>query len=249
MEIQADKSHKFCAKCGAFRPHADFKRLLTRAQTKARGYVGHHRVEIDSKMCKDCQPKAKPVERLSNKEIRNRVAAGDMHPMIADGIIKDRAESVNQRRAAKTASRWSELQSKEWKKLVYAVSQEVTIVRQQLKYAQNIKDKTRQDYAATYLKALNILRAKLRFAALKPHGAPESIYWMEHMHPDETNKVRDAWEKLPLDTRARMKLPLVLAHRHTSPEDSRPKLYLRLPDYVSPNERLANGIQIKLQQK
>lgn len=239
-------NHKFCSQCGGFKPHAQFKRLLTRAQTKARGYVGNHRVEIDSKLCKDCQPKAKPIERLSKKEIRNRVAAGDMHPMIADGIIREREETVNQRRAAKTASRWAELQHKEWQKLVYAVSAEVTMVRQQLKYAQNIKDTDRQHYAKTYLEVLNTLRAKLRFAALKPQGAPESIYWMEHLHPEEIAKVREAWEKLPLETRARMKLPLALAHRAGDAEDSRPKLYLRLPDYVSPNERLANGVQIKL---
>lgn len=242
-------THKFCAHCGAFRPHADFKRLLTRAQTKARGYVGHHRVEIDSKLCKDCQPKPKPVERLSKKEIRNRVAAGDMHPMLAEGIIKERDESVNQRRSAKTASRWSELQSKEWRKLITRIGEEITMVRQQLKYAQTIKDTDRQAYAKTYLATMNTLRAKMRFAALKPQGAPESIYWVEHLHPEEIATIREAWEKLPLTTRARMKLPEVIGHRHTSAEDSRPKLYLKLPDYVSPNERLANGIQIKLQPK
>jgi len=239
-------THKFCSQCGGFKPHAQFKRLLTRAQSKARGYVGHHRVEIDSKLCKDCQPKPKPVERLTKKEIRNRVAAGDMHPMIGEGIIKERDDTVNQRRAAKTASRWADLQHKEWQKLVYAVSREVTIVRQQQKYAQRIKDATRQAYANTYLTILNNLRAKLRFAALKPQGAPESVYWMDHLHPEETQQVRDAWEKLPLDTRSRMKIPLVIAHRAGDAEDSKPKLYLRLPDYVSPDERLANGIRIKL---
>lgn len=242
-------THKFCSQCGGYKPRVEFKRLLTRAQTKARGYVGHHRVEIDSKLCKSCQPRAKPVERLTKKEILNRVAAGDMHPMIAEGIIRERDETVNQRRAAKTASRWAALQHKEWQKLVYAVSDEVTIVRQQLKYAQTIKDVTRQEYAKTYLEILNTLRAKLRFAALKPQGAPESVYWMEHLHPDEINKVRDVWEKLPIETRARMKLPLAVAHRHTSPEDSRPDLKLKGKDYVSPNERLANGVQIKLQPK
>jgi len=194
----------------------------------------------------DCSPEHKARHEATLGTIVSRVAAGDMHPMIGEGIIKERDDTVNQRRAAKTASRWADLQHKEWQKLVYAVSREVTIVRQQQKYAQRIKDATRQAYANTYLTILNNLRAKLRFAALKPQGAPESVYWMDHLHPEETQQVRDAWEKLPLDTRTRMKIPLVIAHRAGDAEDSKPKLYLRLPDYVSPDERLANGIRIKL---
>ena len=234
-------THKFCADCGAFRPHADFKRLLTRAQTKARGYVGHHRVEIDSKLCKDCQPKPKPVERLTKKEIRNRVAAGDMHPMIADGIIKERDESVNQRRAAKTTSRWADLQSAEWRKLIKSIGAEITTTRQQLKYSENIKDTVREHFALTYLVMMNALRARMRVAALKPQGAPESVYWVDHLHLEERNSVRDAWEKIPMLTRSRMKMPLALRHRTLGESEYRPDLKLRGKDYKTPAERLNLG--------
>lgn len=230
---------KMCVQCKLIKPHADFKRLLTRAQTKARGYVGHHRVEIDSKMCKDCQPKAKPIERLSKKEIRNRVAAGDMHPMIAEGIIKDRDESVNQRRAAKTATRWAELQSKEWRKLIKAIGAEITTTRQQLKYSENIKDVVREQFALVYLVTMNKLRARMRVAALKPQGAPESVYWVDHLHQEEIQKVRDAWEQIPMLSRSRMKMPLALRHRTLGESEYRPELKLRGKDYKTPAERLA----------
>lgn len=244
-------THKFCASCGVLSPLADFKRLLTRAQTKARGYVGTHRVEIDSKLCKHCQPKPKPLEKMTKKELLNKVASGDVHSFLADSILKERAETVNDRRSAKTSARWAEKQKKEWQNLVFSIGREITMVRQQLKYAYMIKDKVRQDYAKTYLDVMNRLRARLRFTALKPHGAPESVYWMEHLHQEEINQVRDVWEKLPLDARARMRLPLAIGHRHTSPEESKPKMQFEYQqaDYVTPNERLANGIQIKLQPK
>jgi hypothetical protein len=227
---------KLCAQCQRIKPHAQFKRLLTRAQTKARGYVGNHRVEIDSKMCKDCQPKAKPIERLTKKELRNRVAAGDLHQMLADGVIKERNETVNQRRAAKMSSRWAERQGEAWRTLVRNIGVEITVVRQQLKYAQNIKDKVRQGYANTYLGMLNRLRARLRIAALKPQGAPESVYWVDHLHQEERNAVQDAWEQLPAETRARMKVPLSIRHRVQ--DDSKPDLKLKGSDYVSPAERI-----------
>lgn len=231
---------KLCAQCGMLKPHAHFKRLLTRAQTKARGYVGHHRVEIDSKLCKDCQPKAKPVERLTKKEIRNRVAAGDMHPMIAEGIIRERDETVNQRRAAKTASRWADLQSAEWRKLIKAIGAEITTTRQQLKYAENIKDKVREQFALVYLVMMNKLRARMRVAALKPQGAPESVYWVDHLHQEERTAVRDAWEELPLTTRSRMKMPLALRHRTLGESEYRPELKLKGKDYKTPAERIAH---------
>jgi hypothetical protein len=244
-------THKFCSSCGVLSPLADFKRLLTRAQTKARGYVGTHRVEIDSKLCKHCQPKPKPLEKLSKKELLNKVASGDAHVFLVDSIIKERAATVNDRRSAKTSARWAEKQKKEWQKLVHNIGTEITMVRQQQKYAQNIKDFVRKEYATTYLDVMNRLRAQLRFAALKPHSAPHSVYWMEHLHQEEINKVRDVWEKLPLATRARMRLPLALGHRHTLPEESKPKMAFEFQqaEGVTPNERLANGIQIKLQPK
>jgi len=244
-------THKFCSDCGACRPLADFKRLLTRAQSKARGYVGAHRVEIDSKLCKDCQPKPKPLDQLTKKEMLNKVASGDVHPMLAEGIIRERDATVNDRRSAKTSARWAEKQKKEWQNLVLHIGREITMVRQQQKYAQNIKDFVRKEYATTYLDVMNRLRARLRFAALKPHSAPHSVYWMEHLHQEEINQVREVWEKLPIATRARMRLPLAIGHRHTSPEDSKPRMEFEFQqaDHVTPNERLANGIQIKLQPK
>ena len=244
-------THKFCASCGVLSPLAEFKRLLTRAQSKARGYVGTHRVEIDSKLCKHCQPKPKPLEKLTKKELLNKVASGDVHVFLADSIIKARASSVNERRSAKTSARWAEKQKKEWQKLVHNIGNEITMVRQQLKYAYMIRDKVRQDYAKTYLDTMNHLRARLRFAALKPHSAPESVYWVDHLHQEEINKVREVWELLPLDARARMKMPLALTHRRGTPEESKPKMEFEYQqaDGVTPNERLANGIQIKLQPK
>lgn len=244
-------THKFCADCGAFKPRAEFKRLLTRAQSKARGYVGTHRVEIDSKLCKSCQPKPKPLEKLTKKELLNKVASGDVNSFLADSIIKERAATVNARRSAKTSARWGEKQKKEWQNLVLHIGREITTARHQLKYAHTIKDMVRKEYAKTYLDVMNRLRARLRFAALKPQSAPHSVYWVEHLHQEEITQVRDVWEKLPIETRARMKLPLALAHRHTSPEDSKPKMEFEFKqaDYVTPNERLANGIQMKLQPK
>ena len=240
-------THKFCAKCGAHKPLAEFKRLLTRAQMKARGYLGHVRMEIESKLCKACQPKPKTIEQLTIKQIRTRVSTGDINEMLAESIIKERLATVNQRRSAKTSARWAQIHHKAWQDLVYSISEEVTIVRQQLKYANTLKDPLRYRYANTYLGLLNTLRARLRFAALKPQGAPESTYWAEHFDPEDKTLVREVWEAIPLATRTRMKIPLLLVHRAGDEGENKPQLHLKLDQRVTANERLAHGIQIKLE--
>lgn len=217
---------KMCSECGVFQPPANFKRLLTRAQTVARGYVGTHRVEIESKMCKNCQPKPKPLHKLTKKELHNKVESGDVNKFVAESIIKERLDTVNQRRAAKTSARWAAVQSKEWRKLVNGVSKEARTVQQQLKYAKKIKDIPRQQYATAYLDVLNRLRARLRFAALRPHGAPESIHWPDHLIPQELEQVADAWEKMDVMARVRMKQPTAITHRARPAEESAPVMRL-----------------------
>lgn len=217
---------KMCSSCGVFQPRPNFKRLLTRAQSIARGYVGTHRVEIESKLCKNCQPKPKPLHKLTKKELHNKVESGDVNQFVADSIIKERHATVNQRRAAKTSARWAAVQSKEWRKLVTAASQEARVVQQQLKYAKKVKDKLRQEYATAYLDVLDRLRARLRFAALRPHGAPESVYWVDHLVPQELNQIADAWEKMDVVARARMKQPTAITHRPKPPEETAPVMRL-----------------------
>ena len=234
-------THKFCSKCGAHRPLADFKRLLTRAQMKARGYLGHVRMEIESKLCKDCQPRSKPLEQLTIKQLRNRVVSGDLNELLADSIIKERRESINARRARATSSRWAQLQHKEWQRMVSTIGMEITSVRHQQKYASTIKDAVRKKYTTEYLGVLNRLRARMRIQALKPQETPHSVIWVDHLHQEEINQVRNVWEALPLETRARMKLPLALTHRAKPEAEVRPVLTLKAKDYVSPAERLAQG--------
>lgn len=213
---------KMCAKCGVFKPPAEFKRLLTRAQTIARGYAGIHRVEIESSMCKDCQPKPKPLHKLTKKELHNKVEAGDVNKFLAESIIQDRIDTMNQRRAAKTSERWASAQSKEWRKLITGVSKEARVVQHQLKYAKKNKDIPRQEYANEYLDVLNKLRARLRFAALRPQGAPESVFWVDHITPQELDQVCDAWDKMPVKERARMKQPTAITHRPKAEQATKP---------------------------
>ena len=110
-------THKFCSKCGAHKPLAEFKRLLTRGQMQGRGYLGHVRMEIESKLCKACQPKPKTIDQLTIKQIQTRVATGDINQVLADSIIKERLATSNQRRSAKTSERWAKLQHKAWQEI------------------------------------------------------------------------------------------------------------------------------------
>ena len=85
---------KTCAKCGESHPLKQFTYLATYAQSKAWGRAGNVRMEIISKLCRNCRPKRKPVSRLTKKEMHNKVQSGDMNAFIAkQEVAKEAAEA------------------------------------------------------------------------------------------------------------------------------------------------------------
>lgn len=221
-----------CTKCKKPKPSTEFKRLLTRAQAKAKGYAGNHRVEVETTLCKLCQPKPTPFKRMSKKALTNAVAAGDLSQLMMNLILQEREDNRGVDAARKTKERWHEAYSNAWRDVVAMLSKEVYHIRDQQKHAKITGHVSRLNYANTYLDVLNKLRAQLRTKAAKPEAAPHSVYWQDHTPPDEVEKVRVAWTEIPFELRTKgrgMRQPLILTHR-TLPADQ-----------VKPVVRLSNG--------
>ncbi len=84
------KDYKKCAKCGADKPLAQFKRRLSRAQMQARGMKGEVLMTISSKNCKDCQPKRTPPRKQTPKQLHNMMVSGDISEVKAKLILDER---------------------------------------------------------------------------------------------------------------------------------------------------------------
>jgi hypothetical protein len=221
-----------CTKCKKPKPSTEFRRLLSRAQAKAKGYVANHRVEVETTRCKACQPKPTPFKRMSKKALTNAVAAGDLSQLMMNLILQEREENNKVEASRKTKERWHEAYSNAWRDVVSMLSKEVYHIRDQEKHAKITGHISRLHYAQAYLDVLNKLRARLRIKAAKPEAAPHSVYWQDHTTPEEVDKVQTAWTAIPFELRTKgrgMRQPLILTHRALPAEE------------VKPVVRLANG--------
>ena len=105
---------KTCAKCGQVKPSKDFQRRITIAQ--ARAYLKRQNITrpqtITSSQCKTCRPKPKPPSKLSLKELHNKKQTGDMNSVLADILIRQKKETIKQRRSANMRQRWEDRRNK-----------------------------------------------------------------------------------------------------------------------------------------
>lgn len=206
-----------CVQCKSIKPLADFKRRLTRAQSRARGYAGNVHLEIESSQCSACRPKPKKVRDLSNKELRNKVASEDLNQFIADSLIKARAERAKaaQRRAA--TAMWDRKRAAPWRFMVTELGKEITAVRYQEAYAKKV-GKTGDDsvwlFVDGYRSALIRFRAWLRLNAarssLKNAQPPESTWWPRMLPVEERDHVEKLWRAIDIKTRVLMRHPMFL---------------------------------------
>jgi len=235
-----------CTRCAAEKPASEFKRRLTREQSKAKGYSGERRVEVETTLCKACQPKRTPFKRMSKKALHNAVAAGDISQLMANLILQEREDNRIPNAARKTKERWHNAYTQAWKGVIHVLSKEVYHIRDQQKHAKITGHLSRLHYADTYLEVLNKLRGRLRIKAAKPEAAPHSIYWQDHTTTEEVDKVRDAWVAIPFELRTKgrgMRQPLILTHRQLPAEEVKPVVRLANGNETldNPAARLAQG--------
>jgi hypothetical protein len=190
------ETHKFCSKCGVFKPKAEFKRLLSRAQTIAKGYAGAFKVEIESTRCKPCQPKQPPLKSMTPRKLRQLVSTGDANPHIVDTILKERDDNRGVDATRQTKERWHDAYRWAWRALVKDVGLEITKMRYQQQYALRRQYEERLDYVNTYILILELVRARFRKEAMLPQGAPASIYWQHHVRIDEVATIQTAFKEL-----------------------------------------------------
>lgn len=100
---------KQCALCKEHKPTADFKRTLTLRQTASilRKPKARTPMTVDSKNCKACRkPRGSKRRKLSIKDIRHKVASGDMHQLVGEARIKQMVESLPKTRSRVMKAYW-----------------------------------------------------------------------------------------------------------------------------------------------
>ena len=203
---------KTCAKCGESRPLKHFTYLATYAQSKAWGRAGNVRMEITSKLCKDCRPKRKPLTKLSAKEIHNRVQTGDMNEGMANYLRAKQEQNERNAQAIASRKRWLKEWKAELKDALAPIAKEIVSARNTWIYA---RDKGYVDKAEFYFEYTGMLKRAKEYAeyshALHPRR-PASAEWDDYIEPEVFTKIRDMWAALPPIFK-QSRTPLLITYR------------------------------------
>jgi hypothetical protein len=167
---------------------------------------------LESKNCKACRPKRKPVAKLSAKEIHNRVQTGDMNALMAKHLREKQAQDERNKQGIAARKRWL----KEWKaelaEALKPLGREIVSARNIWHYA---RDKGYVDKAEFYFEYHGMLKHEKTHAEmqhlLKP-SRPPSSRWADYVGDAVFSRVREMWAALP-PVHKHAHIPLLIKHR------------------------------------
>lgn len=226
-----------CAVCKNIKPLAEFKRKLTRAQSRARGYSGNTGVEIESSMCKTCQPHTKGLGELTAKEIHNRVQAGDLYVTVANAELEKRKAKATINRQMATSAAWVTAKTAPWVEVMAGLRKELACTQQQEKHVKTAWPELDLTFFLEYKLLLTQLRERMKFMWKGKGMPPQHMHWENYVEWEERLRIQRLWESLPDEYRKRARLPS-LASRVPPPEDRAPPKVSSLAKDGSPKARL-----------
>ena len=204
---------KTCAKCKEPRTLDQFKYLATLAQTKAWGRAGNVRMEITSKLCKDCRPKRKPRTKLTKKDIHNKVQTGDLNAYLAQNllIVKQRTSHNAQAKAAR--KRWVKEWREELKATLEPLTKEIAHARKVWRYSNSKGYVDKAEFYFEYHALLHHEKTHAQYSHMLHPRRPASSRWEDFVSDEVFAKVRDMWAGLPPIHKYTSRLPLLIKHR------------------------------------
>jgi hypothetical protein len=226
-----------CATCKSIKPLAEFKRRLSRAQARARGYSGSVILEIESSMCKTCQPRTKGLTELTAKEINNRVVAGDLYVRIANAELEKRKTkaTINRQMAAKKA--WTTAKTAPWAEVMAGLRKELASTQQQEKHVKTVWPDLDLTFFLEYKLVLTQTRERIKFVWKGKGLPPQHMQWENYIEWEERLRIKRLWEAMPSEYRKRARLPS-LATFIPPPEERTPPKVSTLAKDGSPKARL-----------
>lgn len=213
-------THLNCPKCGALKPRADFKRILSRAQAKQVGYSGERRVPITSSLCRECRPKRKPAAKLTRKELLNRIQGGDIHPVVGQAMLTQRTEDGKAKMSQAIRRAWNTARRATWDTPMRELQAENRRWQTIRDYRGRLGLTPLYHFALTYVSLLSQLRGTIEaLQRLKPDPdtrqyqipvAPHTD-WQDYAPKEVVEYAQLAWARVPEADRNKLRhLPLLL---------------------------------------
>ena len=208
---------KTCAKCGESRPLNQFTYLATYAQSKAWGRAGNVRMEITSKLCKDCRPKRKSVNQLTKKEIHNRVRSGDMNMFTAKILRSKQMLAERNKQAIASRKRWLKAWKVELRTALAPITREIVSAKRAYEYARAKGYGGKDKFYFEYHAILKHEKAHIELSHATNPRRPQSARWADYLGDNVFTIVREMWAALPPVFKTG-KIPLLIKHRPEAEE-------------------------------
>jgi hypothetical protein len=206
-------THQHCAKCNRVLEASAFRRYLTPAEAKARGYTGNRRVLIETAHCKDCRPRrrTKP-EAFTTAELKKKLKRGEIAAPIVKALEKTRTATARARMRSAVVARWDKAKLSQYQALMKEIKAEIIAVTQQRKHARGRAAsapmaQSVEVYADTYLAILRRLRADLTLAGRRLAFKVEHERWQEYLTHQEKDAIAAAWGRINPNKSASMRPP------------------------------------------
>lgn len=208
-----------CPKCNEIKPSSQFKRWLTKAEAKARGYSGERRVLVDTMHCKDCRPRIRVrPEAFTNPELREKVRKGEVNEFLANSIIQQRQARALAEQTAAARKRWEGRIVDEWGAMLKGIKDEIFCLTQQRRRARAVLRPTKPDlyevverYTTGTIVLLRRLRADLIMERRAARERPDKPRWQDYATKAERDQVALLWGRIPPNNAAKMRPPGLFA--------------------------------------
>ena len=190
-----------CAKCHQTKHPRQFRRPLTWAQARARGYKGQRLMYVPSKFCRACSPATFRPSEMTANEIRTAAYNGRVSWTRALITIDDKRLQANRKRALAINKRWHDYYGKPWIAIVQLLRFELLRQRKEYEGTAGLLMYHRQ--------LVQRIRARCELNAKSEEPYPHLIGWTYFMSDKDYIRLQDMWRDAPPD-KLKWKHPLPL---------------------------------------
>lgn len=190
-----------CAKCHQTKHPRQFRRPLTWAQARARGYKGNRLMYVISKFCRACSPATFRPSEMTANEIRTAAYNGRVSRTRANIAIDDKRLQANRKRALAVNKRWHDYFGAPWVDIVQLLRVELANKRKVYPGTAGLLMYHRQ--------LVERVRARCELNAKTEEKYPNVIGWTYFMSDTDYNRLQQLWREAP-DHKLKWKHPLPL---------------------------------------
>lgn len=229
---------RVCKKCNECKPLAMFRYKLTRAQAKQQGYSGGMLVTAEGKVCKDCRPKRKPLNRMTTKELMQKASTGDVHPFVAKSRIENIKKTARALQKRGRDAGWFKVWMGYMKGIIAPLNEDIKRTQHQRNHNLRTDNQPLAQFFDQYLAELQRLKAKLLYEQRTNPCEPKLCRWEEYFDESTAARLREDFAALPAHSKEKLRTPpTMVKYRYIGAPDNK----FQRPRRATPAERLASG--------